>query len=930
MKSRVFALASATLVLAAVAAPAAQAAGSVVISQVSFRGASSANDEAIELHNVSSAAVAIGGWQLFGSNSATPPSVSSRASVPAGTTLPAGGTYVFANSAGAYAASGDVTYGTGIVDTGGVQIRDAAGTVMDTVGATTVAAAFREGAGLPFPLANTTNNGFVRKGGGTQDTDDNVADFTGPGPITPTKCGTACVGVAPPGPCDPGADGTTPITKIQTLGDDAACNGTTVTVRGIVTGIDDLYGSNFANVFKADSGIWVQNATRDPLATTSSALFVAGIARPADPTAYIGRDITITGRVETKFGLVQIVPPGVGSTSTPNAPQVALDSVSTNNGEGKPLPAPVELSETDAKGQDPIKRPYYRSLQGMRVTLPVGIATGGGTTKFRDVFVEPGTTARRLFRKDDQAAIDTPWSDAPAELGISPDGGAHNPADPRLEWFSDTQVNLDLFDVVRNVTGPLTYSFSYYKIMPQLTGPAPTIERGSINANYPPAAPDPAPNTLRVASFNVENYFPVGKENDGHVITTPEYNERTAAIVSAIRKLLKEPDVIAVQEVAVFADGANALTGLAAALGNYTPYIATNNDGRGIAPGFLVKNGTTAANGEVLSEEKGSPWGSTQVCDLHPGPLFDRAPYKLEVKKGDLAVTVLSNHFASQSHQNACRISEADEVRRLAKSFQDEGKNVLVAGDLNDFEFSGTLSKLAEGGTLANLWTKAPAGLAYSYKFNGHLQTLDHILVTAGLNSRVTDMRYVHLDNDVYERYVCTGPTSTSCTTDTTQGVGLSDHDPPVATFTLGASTSVPGTVTGTVPATLALTLGTAAPLGPFTPGVAKDYTTTMTATATSTGADAALSVIDPSSTATGRLVNGGYALTSPLQVSADGGAYASLRTDNGPLALAAWNTPITNRSVQLGFKQSIGETEGLRTGSYGKTLTFTLSTTSP
>ena len=92
-----------------------------------------------------------------------------------------------------------------------------------------------------------------------------------------------------------------------------------------------------------------------------------------------------------------------------------------------------------------------------------------------------------------------------------------------------------------------------------------------------------------------------------------------------------------------------------------------------------------------------------------------------------------------------------------------------------------------------------------------------------------------------------------------------------------------------------------------------------MTATVTSTGEDAALSVIDPSSTATGRLVNGAHALAAPLQVSADGGAFAPLRTDNGPLALAAWNTPITNRSVELGFKQSIGATEGLRTGSYAQ-----------
>ncbi len=47
---------------------------------------------------------------------------------------------------------------------------------------------------------------------------------------------------------------------------------------------------------------------------------------------------------------------------------------------------------------------------------------------------------------------------------------------------------------------------------------------------------------------------------------------------------------------------------------------------------------------------------------------------------------------------------------------------------------------------------EAPAGEAYSYKFNGHLQTLDHIVVTAGLESRVTDFRYVHFDNDDYER----------------------------------------------------------------------------------------------------------------------------------------------------------------------------------
>ena len=38
----------------------------------------------------------------------------------------------------------------------------------------------------------------------------------------------------------------------------------------------------------------------------------------------------------------------------------------------------------------------------------------------------------------------------------------------------------------------------------------------------------------------------------------------------------------------------------------------------------------------------------------------------------------------------------------------------------------------------------------------------------------------------------------------------------------------------------------------------------------------------------------------------------------------------MTNDPVTLGFKQSIGATDALRTGTYSKTLTFTLSTTAP
>ena len=56
------------------------------------------------------------------------------------------------------------------------------------------------------------------------------------------------------------------------------------------------------------------------------------------------------------------------------------------------------------------------------------------------------------------------------------------------------------------------------------------------------------------------------------------------------------------------------------------------------------------------------------------------------------------------------------------------------------------------------------------------------------------------------------------------------------------ATVDTPGGAGGTVPATLALTLGPPATFGAFTPGVAKDYTATTTANVISSAGDATLS----------------------------------------------------------------------------------------
>jgi hypothetical protein len=147
--------------------------------------------------------------------------------------------------------------------------------------------------------------------------------------------------------------------------------------------------------------------------------------------------------------------------------------------------------------------------------------------------------------------------------------------------------------------------------------------------------------------------------------------------------------------------------------------------------------------------------------------------------------------------------------------------------------------------------------------------------------------------------------------------------------FSLGSQAG--GTVGGDVPPTLSLTLGPPAQFGAFTPGVDKSYDASTTANVISTAGDAALSVTDPSSTATGRLVNGSFALAEPLQVRANGGAFAPLSSTSGqPLTILTYAAPVSNDAVTIGFRQHIAANQPLRTGNYGKSLTFTLSTTTP
>jgi hypothetical protein len=153
-----------------------------------------------------------------------------------------------------------------------------------------------------------------------------------------------------------------------------------------------------------------------------------------------------------------------------------------------------------------------------------------------------------------------------------------------------------------------------------------------------------------------------------------------------------------------------------------------------------------------------------------------------------------------------------------------------------------------------------------------------------------------------------------------------------------GQSVTIPqtlcdnSTVGATVAPTLSLSVSSPAPsLGAFTPGLGASYTTTASATALSTAASATLSVGDPDTVHTGHLLNGSYVMAQPLQAAATDTAGATPTYGNvtgvaSPLTLLSYSAPVSNDPVTLWFSQPVGSTDPLRTGTYSKTLVFTLS----
>jgi Lamin Tail Domain/Collagen triple helix repeat (20 copies) len=145
-----------------------------------------ASDEFVEIANVGTAAVDVSGYKLA-YRSASGTSDVSLATIPSGTTIPAGGYYLFGGSAYAGTPAADQSFSTAIAATGGgLGLRNADGTLVDSVGwGSATTNAFVEGTPTAAPATTAAPGTSAARLPNGHDTNSNSTDFGAASPPTP-------------------------------------------------------------------------------------------------------------------------------------------------------------------------------------------------------------------------------------------------------------------------------------------------------------------------------------------------------------------------------------------------------------------------------------------------------------------------------------------------------------------------------------------------------------------------------------------------------------------------------------------------------------------------------------------------------------------------------------------------------------------------
>ncbi len=769
---RLAALAAAVpLAWAGLAAPATAA---VMISQVYGGGGNSGapyTHDYVELHNSGALAVSLAGWSLQYASAAGSSWSSSTAL--AGS-IPAGGYFLVRQAAPTTPAGvarpvpPDVTGRTnqgaangklalvnnGALLTGTCPIPGAS--VVDFVGYGT--ANCFEMAAAPG-LGNSTALLRASVGSSCVDSGNNSSDFTSTATPLPRNS------TALPQPCSgTGGGGGTPVAAtipaIQGSGATSPMVGQRVVTSGAVTQVNN-------------NGFFMQDVAGDNNPATSDGIFVFTGAT-AYPAAAVGHLVQVTGTVvefntgasadtaaHTVTQLSQVTAVGFVNSGASVAPTVvALPEASNDDLER------VEGMLVTLTGPLTVNQNFFQGRYG-QLTLAVGGRLETPTNRHR-----PGTpqavaladeNARRRILLDDGSSLQNP--NPIPYLGANGLGRAG--------------------DSTGSITGVIDYGLATnstagagdYKIHP-------TVPPVFSVANGRTAAPAAVGGNLKVASFNVLNYFTTftdgntasGQTGQGCTLGGPvggstlasncrgasnliEFGRQQAKIVEAMAAI--DADVLGLMEIqnngltAVqnLADALNARVGAGSYASTALPAQGTGTDAIRVA--IIFKPAKLSPAGAAVSDVDPVNNRPTlaQTFSLANGERFTLLVNHLKSKGGcpalgDPDFTGNNDVGDGQGCWNAQRTRQATRLRSFVAERQTAAgsTDALLIGDFNAYAQEDPIYHLTSSGYIDQVGRFSPFG--YSYVFDGAAGRLDHAIASATLSARVNRVLHWHINAD--------------------------------------------------------------------------------------------------------------------------------------------------------------------------------------
>lgn len=554
-------------------------------------------------------------------------------------------------------------------------------------------------------------------------------------------------------------------------------------IEGVVT----QYGYTFSS--GKTKGFYIQDPEPDSNLNTSDAIFVFS---SSSNQPNVGDLVTVTGKVAEY---------NEGKPSNLTSTQIELQSY-TKIAEKQQLPEPITLG----KGGRPIPASiidndrltmfdpdedaidFYESLEGMLVKLP------------KPTIISPYWKSEGAFNIPTRVDNDATDVITPAGGLVLKEQDNFNPQ-RLLIAYGDPGQEVSTGDTFADdVTGVIGYNSGNFKVIPAVKS-LPHINSSSFKQEI--STIEVNDEQLSVATYNIENFHPGVKPD--------KINKLAQSIVDHI----KSPDIIGLVEVQDNNGGQN--DGTIAADQSYKTLIdaiqaaggpiysftdidpVNNNDGgapgANIRVGFLY-NADRVQLSDSVNGKKGSSTESVAYIaakdqlTYNPGRIdpsntaFDesRKPLAAQFDFRGEKVIVIANHFNSKSGdqgpfgnmQPPILSSEAQrhQISTVVNGFVKDivtgnpEANVIVLGDLNDFQFTET-AKILKGNELDNLIENLPPEEQYTYTYDGNSQVLDHILVSKNL-TKSTQVDIVHLNADF--------PPSKG---------RVSDHDPVVAQIDL-------------------------------------------------------------------------------------------------------------------------------------------------